>query len=253
MLKKLLKSFYHRYYRFKKFKVLGRTACLGNEIIKQLGWNKNYINHQKSRVDYLLELNENSSIVPNSSEIFHYLKHKFIIGTIEQQKNDFFKYKKPDIIVMDSFSELTDQLFVNISNNKKFLANYSDINHKLLPKNYQCFGLIEEGLYEYYDLFFTKIENIYPNTPLYFIHFSTILDTRQKFREREIAIKNAINKLSKKYKFIKIISLSDDEIEWANSGDVEYKKLPYHYSAQTYRLFTKEFKDKLMQTDDIDV
>ncbi len=82
-MKSSLKSLYRKYYRFKSFKVLGRTACLGNEIIKHMGWEKNYINHQKSRIDYLLELNQNKKVAPNPNEIINYLKHKFVIGAIE--------------------------------------------------------------------------------------------------------------------------------------------------------------------------
>ena len=133
MLKQILKSFYHKHYRFKKIKILGRTACLGNEIIKRMGWNKNYINHQKSRVDYLIKLNINKKISPNPKEILKFLKHKFIIGTIEHQRYDFFRYVKPDIIVIDSFSELTDQLFLNQKDNSVFCANCIDIGHDFIP------------------------------------------------------------------------------------------------------------------------
>jgi hypothetical protein len=90
VLKKALKLFYHKHYRFKKVKILSRTACLGDEIIKKMGWSKNCINHQKSRVDYLLALASDSSISPKPGEIIKYLKNKFIIGTIEQQKKDLF-------------------------------------------------------------------------------------------------------------------------------------------------------------------
>jgi len=246
MLKQTLKSIYHKHYRFKKIKVLGRTACLGNEIIKQMGWSKGYINHQKSRVDYLLELTKNNSIAPNPKEILCYLKHKFIIGTIEKQKSDFFDYKKPDIIVIDSYSELTDQLFVNENNNTRFLANYSDVNHQLLPAYYKCKGLIENNLCEYYDLFFNKIECVYSDTPVYFIHFSTILDTREKFNKREKIIKEIILKLSKKYAFIKIIDIDDNKIKQANSGSKEYKNLPYHYSDATYSVFVSKLKETIL-------
>lgn len=184
-MKLFLKSLYHKYYRFQSFRVLGRTACLGNEIIKQMGWEKNYINHQKSRVDYLLDLNRDKSIFSKADEILKYLKHKFIIGTIEHQRYDFFRYPKPDIIVMDSFSELTDQLFLNKNDNTRFLANYGDVAHDILPSNFKCLGLLEEDkLFQIYDSFFERIQNTYPNTMVYFIHFSTVLDSREKFKNR---------------------------------------------------------------------
>lgn len=242
MLKLFLKSFYHKYFRFKKFKVLGRTACLGNEVIKQMGWSENYVNHQKSRVDYLLELSVDKSIAPISTEIINYLKHKYIIGTIEHQRYNFFRYSNPDIIVVDSYSELTDQLFVDTGSNKKFLVNYSDIDQHLLPKRYECRGLIEKNLFEIYDSFFAKINLVYPRTPLYYIHFSTILDNRDKFINRGKIIIEIINKLSIKYKFIKIIKINDDLIHRANSDNEEFNNLPYHYSEETYKQYILEFQ-----------
>jgi hypothetical protein len=242
LLKEILKSFYHKHYRFKRFRVLGRTACLGNEIIKQMGWNKNYINHQKSRVDYLIELHKDKNISPNPKEIIKYLKHKFIIGTIKQQKNNFFDYQNPDIIVMDSFSELTDQLFVNINTNQKFLANYSDINHSLLPNYYKCNGLIEDNLLKTYDDFFSMVSLKYSNIPLYFIHFSTVLDNRDKFKNRGEMILKIIDQLSIKYSFINIIKVNGALVSHANTDNEEFNSLPYHYSANTYKEYVLKFQ-----------
>ncbi len=249
-MKLFFKSLYHKYYRFQSFKVLGRTACLGNEIIKQMGWGKNYINHQKSRVDYLLDLNKNNYIFSNADEVVKYLKHKFIKGTIEHQRYNFFRYPKPDIIVMDSFSELTDQLFFNQSSNTRFLANYGDVDHSLLPIDFQCLGLLEENkLFQTYDEFFEKIEQIYFNTPLYFVHFSTALDTREKFKHRGGMIQKIINELSKKYKFIHSIEVDDKFVNKANSDNEEYNNLPYHYSNETYDIYIQKFRESLVNAN----
>lgn len=245
-MKLFLKSLYHKYYRFQSFKILGRTACLGNEIIKQMGWEKNYINHQKSRVDYLLDLNRDKSIFPRADEILNYLKHKFIIGTIEHQRYDFFRYPKPDIIVMDSFSELTDQLFLNEIDNTRFLANYGDVNHKKITRNFKCLGLLEEDkLFQIYDNFFEKIQNTYPNAMVYFIHFSTALDNRKKFKNRGVMIQKAIKQLSNKYKFICSIDIEDKKVTKAMTNNEEYNNLPYHYSTETYNCYVENFKEYL--------
>lgn len=249
-MKLLLKSLYYKYYRFQSFKVLGRTACLGNEIIKQMGWEKNYINHQKSRVDYLIELNKNNKIAPESKKILNYLINKYIIGTIESQRYDFFRYPKPDIIVMDSYSELTDQLFINKTDNSRFLANYSDVDHALLPDNFNCLGLLENNkLFQVYDEFFKKVEQVYPNRPLYFIHFSTALDKREKFKHRGGMIQKIINELSKKYKFIHSIEVDDKLVNKANSDNEEYNSLPYHYSNETYDVYIQRFREGLVNAN----
>lgn len=208
-----------------------------------MGFKKSYINHQKSRIDYILDFHNNKSIAPNIKEIYTYLKNKYIIGTIEHQKYDFFKYAKPDIIVMDSFSELTDQLFINTQNKTRFLANYTDVDQNILSKQYECVGLIKENtLFESYDKFFYMVEKIYPETPLYFIHFSTVLDPREKFKSRGKKIQEIIEKLSKRYEFIHSLSIDDSLVLKANGKNEEFNNFPYHYNDKTYSEYLNIFK-----------
>lgn len=182
----LLRNFYRRQYRFRRIKILGRVACLGSEIINRLRLQKSLINHQKSRVDFLLEISNNPRIKPIAKKIYPFLARSYIAGTIKQQESDFFSYKKPDFIFMDSFSELTDQMFVEKNTRKIFLANYSDVKHdKNFISRFDNNGLLSiDDLYQNYDLFFSKISFIYPNVKVIFIHFPTVLDTRYSFRER---------------------------------------------------------------------
>lgn len=241
----LLKKTYRHQYRFQKIKILGRVACLGNEIINRLEIQQGLVNHQKSRVDFLLELANNPRIKPLAKDIYSFLDKKYISGTIKQQESDFFSYKKPDYIFMDSFSELTDQMFVDKISGKKFLANYSDIKHDENFKNkFENTGLIEASdLYKIYDDFFNKVSNIYPNTSVVFIHFPTILDKREKFQERGNLIINTINKLSIKYLFLYPVSLEDKFIFKSEDENDELKDFPYHYGSETYEKFAEQIKE----------
>lgn len=243
----ILRKFYRNQYRFQKIKILGRVACLGSEIINGLGLQKSLVNHQKSRVDFLLEISNNPKIKPIAKNIYQFLERTYIAGTIQQQESDFFSYKKPDLIFMDSFSELTDQMFIEKNSGKKFLANYSDLKHdENFVSRYDNNGLLSiEDLYQNYDLFFNKVSNIYPNIRIIFIHFPTILDARDKFRERGDIILDVINQLSVKYSFLQSIALEDNFIKKSNDQSDELKDFPYHYGNETYEKFLDKVKKSL--------
>jgi hypothetical protein len=243
-LKILIKKIYYKNYKFQKTKLLGRVACLGSEVISKLDLQKGLVNHQKSRVDFLLEVSKNPNIKPTAKDIYPFLKKKYIFGTIEQQESDFFLFKKPDYIFMDSFSELTDQLFVDKINGKHFLANYSDINHdENFNNRFYSKGLVEiSDLSIIFDDFFNKVSVIYPDTIVIFIHFPTIFDKRKKFQERGNNIIKIINELSKKYHFLNSISLDDEFVFKSEDESDELKDFPYHYGKATYEKFAEIIK-----------
>ena len=236
MIRYKLREFYRNKYRFRKFKVLSRCACLGNRIIKDLGWEKNSVNHQKSRVDYILEYKK--SKVPSLSDVKKLLRNSYIIGTIEQQRYDFFSYKKPDLIFIDSYSELTDQIFIN-DQEKVFLANYSDVKEeKMGYLNYKCEGLLNKDfLYKNYYSFFKKVESVYPGVTVVFIHFPSALESREKYVERAQCIFEVIEDLKNTFPFLISLSLPSEKVLSASKGSEEFKKLPYHYDESVYEEF----------------
>lgn len=235
----ILRKFYRNQYRFQNIKILGRVACLGNEIINMLGLEKSLINHQKSRVDFLLELSSNSKVRPVAKRIYPFLERVYISGTIKEQESDFFGYNKPNLIFMDSFSELTDQIFMEKNSERKFLANYSDVKHDKYFKNKFDYGnlILIEDLYKSYDMFFNKVFNIYPNTNVIFIHFPTTLDTRNKFRARGDEIFKVINELMDKYSYLHSVHVEDKFVFKSEEESDELKDFPYHYGKKTYQEF----------------
>jgi hypothetical protein len=74
VISKILRSIYHKHFRFKKFKALGRVACLGNEIIKQIGWNENYIDHRSESlyIDYQIFSNHHKILKDVETYIYSY-------------------------------------------------------------------------------------------------------------------------------------------------------------------------------------
>ncbi len=207
-----------------------------------LGLTKGLLNHQKSRVDFLLELSENKKIKPNVKEIKKFLKFKYMSGIIKQQEFNFFTRNKPDLIIFDSYSELTDQLFKNNRSDEKFLLNYGDLKHNDEFKMKYCAkGLLDlENIYQIYNLFFKKIRNRYNDVPIIFIHFPSKLESRYKFKLRGEMIKKAIDKLSGKYSYLYSVSIEDNLVRRAKGE--ELKDFPYHYSIETYNAFIVEIK-----------
>lgn len=234
-----LRRIYHYYYRFARVSILGRVACLGNEILKRLKLEHGLINHQKSRIDFLLELNNKPTIYTDDREIYPFLRRTYIAGTIKQQKSNFFNKRQPNLIFMDSFSELTDQLFINKKTGKQFLANYSDINHNIdFSTTYACSGLLPlEDLEYYYEQFFTNLFQVYPHAKVFFIHFPTTLELREKFCLRGQAIITIIDRLSQKYENLYSIAVDDKLVFKSNNESDELKDFPYHYSEITYNAF----------------
>ena len=235
------KNIYRENYKFQKIKILARVACLGNEIINRLGLQKGLANHQKSRVDFILRVLKNPEIRPNAKDVYQFLERTYILGCIKMQEYDFFAYSKPNFIFLDSFSELTDQLFLNKFNGKTFLANYLDIKHNdNFNDKYINLGLLElDDLYNYYDEFLSKISIFYPNVKVIFLHFPTIFDKREKFQLRGDYIKEVIFKLTFKYAFLHSIFLEDKFVFKSENINDDH---PYHYGNKTYEYFLNEVK-----------
>ena len=220
--------------------VLRRTACLGNAVSIKAGLNSR-INHQKSRVDYLLDIHRNSSLRAQPKLIRKYLKESAKYRCIEDQQYDFFAYNKPKAIVMDSFSELTDQLFVHKKEGWRFLAHYADMEHSPeFTELFHCEGLLPlEMLFQTYDTFFAELFRTY-SVKVFFIHFPTHLDKRETFQLRGEEIKRVIDTLAQKYPLLHSLSLEAEDVV-AGTADEH----PYHFDEKTFDAFQKKIKEVL--------
>ncbi len=229
---------------FAGFYVLSRCACLGIEVFRLLGWQKIILNHSKSRVDYLANLRNRPAARPNPQAVEKHLLRKDILEAVEQQQYDFFGYKKPDVIVMDSFSELTDQLFEH-EQGWQFLAHYSDINHtETFEKSFKCKGLLDiNDIAASYEVFFDKLQTAYPGTPIVFLHFPTTLDNRDKFKERGKKISEALRNMSRKFTNLYEFHVPDEMVGRPEKcSDESLKDFPYHYNKKVYMSLAREIK-----------
>ncbi len=208
-----------------------RTACLGNFALQQLNLSHiSIINHQKLRVDYALHKRNNPMSNTHYEKIKNYVNpsRMGVEALWKELERDIFSYENPRCLIMDSFSELTDKLFVSNDLHDSFLSHFSDIDHSgNFDHLYSCRGLLETDLFEQqYHNFFDAIVATYGKIPIIFIHFPAVFDQRQEYRDRASAIVAAINNLT--VKFDNLIP-----IELSNIKKSQDDNFPYHFSGDT--------------------
>lgn len=207
--------------------VLGRVACLGSDVFNLLNTDCKLYNVQKGRVDYLLpSIQKGRSIIKPNLFLLKFIKRIDIRKLILIEF--FFIYNKkvsPEFLIIDSYSELTDQKFVSVNDeNTFFFANYSDVD-KELKNELKCEGLLEIdfNLEQQYENFFSTFRLNYSSTPIFFIHFPKALETRQKFIVRHDKIKEIINRVSKKITNMYVFEVPEEMIERTDDP------FPYHF------------------------
>ena len=226
--------------------VLSRTACLGNdiqtaafktEIIK--------INFQKSRVDHIVANTDNKVPLINACK---QILRRDLWSFIHMQSQSFFGFSKnPECIVLDSYSELTDQKFKMLEQDKFFFANYSDVSLSEPNNQFQSQGLIDLEMLNvlYRDLFERLTQKYGKKTPIFFIHFQTALDPRQKFKARSAYILKVIEQITADNSFnLFSISINSNEVSQADDDNFYY-----HYSKPSYEAYINKFLNTLKLAD----
>lgn len=232
-------------------RIVSRTVCLGNFIFDRLDlseWRRE--NHCKNRIDYALEISQNPEKRANLKDISKYVvndyhKYKnegdkengYFLQILEKQQDNLFKYRNVKMFVMDSFSELTDKLYVSKSDGKKFLAHHVNVTHSDEFKDkYEYKDLLPlEDIEKYYAAFFEKVIKTYGEIPILFFYFPTALEKRDEYIERGNKIYETVEKLKEKYKTLTTIAL--DVVE-PHPTD----KIPYHFSDKSYDLVVQKIE-----------
>jgi len=223
--------------------IFGRISCLGHEVLSEIDMNFTLYNFQKARVDYYNKSICNKSFTVKSNIANTFIANKNIFNLIVQQELlHAIPCTHPEFIIIDSFSELTDQLFINKKSDWGFCCNYSDISHSNEFSNvFDSKGLISvDDLENQYKLFFLRLVERYGDTPIIFLHFSTKLEFRQKFKDRQVAILEVIEKLSRSIENLNSIAIDDSFI--ALQKDVNGHSFPYHYNRMAYVEFSRKIK-----------
>ena len=225
--------------------IMGRIACLGHDLLKLLAPHQPLVNTQKGRIDVLLRYRECPSLRPSTAAVAGYFARADIIPLAAQQENFTWpRSRPPSLILMDSFAELTDQVFVHRRNGRMFCANYSDLRHTpAFGDRYECRGLLPvEELQACYQRFFSAVRADWKEVPVIFVHFPKRLDEREKFRVRHDAIRAAVEAVSREQSKVYSIVADEEIVEWPEDATPETKAFPYHYNRETYRHLADQVK-----------
>lgn len=146
---------------------------------------------------------------------------------------------------MDSFAELTDQMFISCSEGWRFCCDYSDVSHdETFSRDYLCEGLIplEQPKSAYLRLF-SIFEKRWGAVPIYFLHFPIALETRAVFKERYKEIALVMDEIAKDHPHIHSISIDESKVQRPIDVSDDLREFPYHYDEATYLLFKKRIKE----------
>jgi hypothetical protein len=221
----------------RRMKILGRAACLGNDLYA-LRYQRKYgfrlINQQKVRVDLWIEW-LGSGAKPKPELVKIHMSRPDVYPLIENQATlPWLAEGEFEFLLMDSFSELTDQKFTHRKEGWSFCCHYSDLEHTTTFENeFETHGLLPISEIEAaYTLFFEWFEKVHPEKEVIFVHFPTTLDDRHLYKKRGAEILRIMNKLQTTKSFIQNVSIDDKYIEW-NEND----RFPYHFSKSTNLAF----------------
>lgn len=217
---------------------MGRHACLGRDVLDQLGVNTPVVNIQKGRVDYILQCTRSMRYALKVSEVSRHAINNRLLA--QQQALAWFGAPRPpELVYMDSYSELTDKLFVSRRDGWGFCAHFSDLNRTAdFASKFDCKGLI--GVNELgacYEQFFGFIRRAFGPIPIVFLHFPSKLEVRDLYRSRAAAITEAIAALAPMFRPFFDIHVPEEEVDWPEVRPPSLENFPYHYNSRTYVIF----------------
>lgn len=228
----------------RRYKVLGRVACLGSDVYA-LRYQRKYgfrlINQQKARVDLWLEWLSGKT-KPKPEMLKGHMSRQDVYPLIENQSTlPWLAESEFEFLLMDSFSELTDQKFTHKKEKWSFCCHYSDLEHSVaFEDEFETHGLLPIMEIEtMYERFFNWFEKEHPGKKVVFIHFPTALDERTLYKERSKEILRVMSELQTIKPFINNLAVDDNLVEWH-----EHDRFPYHFSMSTNLAFVDRW-DKL--------
>lgn len=238
----ILFRFFYVFIFFRKKIILTRTACLGNDSLKLLDINFKIIPHQKCRIDLLNILLNKKYNIKFNFDVTYFISRSDIYELYIQQCISNWNLKTaPLALVMDSYSELTDQKFTfKADESSFFFANFNDLNKRFIPKLISNGLLNEFQISNEYSKFFSLFRERYPNCPIIFINFPKKLETRAKFITRHDMISSIINEISLSVTHFYVINIPDYLVLKHPNDD-----FPYHYSSESYVFVSENIKQIL--------
>lgn len=211
--------------------VLSRTACLGNDVFSQVASFRktNRINLQKLRIDQFGKVLDGNLPKKLAFGTLRFLARKDVFPLLLQQtRTSWLKSKAPIFLMMDSFSDLTDQEFSR-SDGASFFAAYSDVEIDSSARmGFECKGLLDLADYEVrLKGVIGKIRTHYSTSiPVVYIHFPHQLETRTQFINRAKTLIEATRKLERELSNFFVVE-ADYSLVRREPGASD--NFPYHY------------------------
>lgn len=226
---------------------LGRHACLGYEVLKYYSDLPKGVIFQKGRADLLTQYWLNFNLLPKSTLVKKFMT-RFDLPDLIRQLEFFNCLPKnpPKFIFMDSFAELTDQMFINRSEHWRFCCGYTDVDHsEEFSNKYVCEGLLPiDQIKQYYLDLIHIFRKRWGAVPIYFLHFPIALESREIFRYRYEEILRIINEIGVENSNFHSIQIDESNIQRPKNLAKELKEFPYHFDEATYLLFKKNIEQK---------
>ena len=195
------------------------------------------LNIQKGRVDLLNSKLRGEVIGPKAKDIQYIKRDDLAESYLSQAANFRTLVKNAQVLIIDSYSELTDQVFVHRDlKSVRFNANYSDVSADA-KADYICEGLLDSSkISTLYREFFDLTLSLNPKLKIIYIFFPVNLDNREKFHLQNTKIKEAIYSLETQFQ-LNLIEVPDALVEKYPEDD-----FPYHYGSKTYDYVSGQLK-----------
>jgi hypothetical protein len=240
-----LRSLQWRYARRERDWIFGRIACMGWHVLNLLGIRFPVFNIQKGRVDYIVNVASSPLIAARTERVAPFMERYDILPLIAQQESlGFIPNRQPVALYMDSFSELTDRLFVCRNGQWCFCCHYSDLHHgPEFTRLFDAAGLLEAStLLVYYQRFFGLFRQMYGDIPIIFLHFPVALEKRELYRQRAQSILATISELSSQFKPFYSVAIDDAQVGASEISSADVEGFPYHFSRRTLEAFANEVR-----------
>ena len=225
--------------------VLGRVACMGLDVYRLLNPATRLINVQKGRVDYLVDVALEAGSRARASQVAPFMRRQDIIPlVVQQQRRRWLRSRPPRALLMDSFSELTDQLFEHRREGWRFCCNYADLSHgPELERTFEAKGLLPpDELYDRYRRFFEFIRQRWGEIPIVFLHFPVTLEKREKFKNRYQNIAEAISRVGNEFSHFHSIAVDEAIVDWPEKRHPDLEDFPYHFNNRTYEVLAGQVR-----------
>ena len=228
--------------------VLCRTACLGNDVRNLALPGLPFLNFQKGRVDRLENLffgGGRERPVPLIARGFLLRKDVWDLLVELNQVLSSANSLPPCAILIDSYSDLTDQLFQTRWTNGWFFANYGDVKNR--TPNLRRLGLLNlDHHHKSWRKIVTLLTQKWPGVPIFLLTYPTFFETRKKFLERAETISLSWEKIAGEFDNVYCVHLppstavknfEDDR----SPGD----NFPYHYGPKVVRRLARMVSQRL--------